>query len=821
MRSNLIYKVVFIIITLSISELAFTQQKTVTGYVKTENTKEPVPFANISIKGTTIGVASNWDGYFSIDANIGDTILLSSIGYIPQKIVAQSHTQIPVTVYLEQNYFSLDEIKVKPNKDFSKEVLKKIQKHKKENHKEVLSTKDYKDFTKTTIYIALDSTSQSGQYFNKIGNVTVKIDDENLNYTPIYVAQEANNIENNVPTLLYNQKEAILPKLNETIESLMSQYLLVQLDLYEDQIYIFDKGFVSPLNNVGGLYYNICFSDSNIVDDKVVYNFSFYPRNKYAPLFTGEFSVNKKNYSLRQMNVYFKEEANVNFVTGFKATVAYKKQPDGKMFLSYQDVNVNLALISKKKKEDATYAADRINDVSGGNWLLNKTTVFSTSKELEKIEAAQWSQQEDIKSKEFDLQDYERISTIQQQPLIKTLDAIGGICLTGYLNLGYIDIGSVFDIYSTNAIEGHRITLPARTSEKLFKYFTLGGFVGYGTKNEEIKYGGNFGWQPFKTDKYILRMGYSDDYILVAYDKFLKYIKNNANAQGNGNLVAAITTKDRNPYLKRERTTEATFEYNADKNLAIRVSPYFTNNSASPEVRFVHEGVDYEHYNSVGAVINLRLANQHYDKLYFDRLYYFTNKPVLNIGTDIGRVLLPDFNGNHFNNYAHLRASVQGDLHFGNIIIHYMVNGGYLMGDIPYDLLDMPSGSLSLGYNKYRYSLLHQAAFAHNIYSNTFLDLNGGGVILNRIPMIRKLKWREKVSFKCHYGSLDKGYTGAFDLPDAYQHTLTYPYVEMGIGLTNIFKFLHIEYVRQIGDYYKENNLANKDGIRINAELRF
>ena len=76
-------------------------------------------------------------------------------------------------------------------------------------------------------------------------------------------------------------------------------------------------------------------------------------------------------------------------------------------------------------------------------------------------------------------------------------------------------------------------------------------------------------------------------------------------------------------------------------------------------------------------------------------------------------------------------------------------------------------------------------------------------------------------SIKSHYGTLNNAYKGVFDLPQYYNNKFTYPYVEMGVGVSNIFKVFRIEYVRQIGDYYKTNNLASKEGIRIRAELSF
>jgi hypothetical protein len=157
----------------------------------------------------------------------------------------------------------------------------------------------------------------------------------------------------------------------------------------------------------------------------------------------------------------------------------------------------------------------------------------------------------------------------------------------------------------------------------------------------------------------------------------------------------------------------------------------------------------------------------------------------------------------------------------GQTNMRYMVNGGYLIGDAPYDLLDQPVGSMSLGFAKYRFNLLHHASFAHNLYTNIHLDYNGGGVFLNRIPFIKTLKLREIISLKSHYGGLNNSYKGVFDLPQYYSNTQTVPYAEIGFGITNIFKVLRVEYIRQLGSTYVGSGFADKGGIRFRAEMSF
>lgn len=809
------------IMALALYSNIFSQKHTISGYVKDENTKEPIPFANVWIKGTYKGIPTDMDGYFSLDVTIGGTICISSVGYTSTEVIVQKPDDKMIYVFLRENIHSLQDVIVKPKIDYGKELFKKIIKSKKQNRSEISSTHNYKNITTTTIYLAIDTASGIKRFINNLDEVTIVTDHQNVRFSPIYLSEEANNIVEGKPNMVYSKKDGIFPKLNQTIESIILQYLVVDLDFYRNQIYIFDRGIVSPISDNALMYYNIYFNDSTFVDSCKFYNFSFSPKNKFAPLFTGNFSVSSNNFSLSNIEVYFQKEANINFVNGLRGKVTYKKQSDGKLFISQQQLGINLSILSGKDTA-AVYGSQRLDEISNGNWLLNKTTYYSTSEKLDNIKARDWSHQEEFKLEEVNSNEYQRVDKLKNQPVIKTIDAIGGAVLTSYINCGSLDIGPVFDIYSTNAIEGNRFTVPLRTGEKVFEHFTIGGLVGYGTKNNEFKYGANIGWQPFKNDKYVVRLSYTDDYSLISQDKFLRFIKKNPNTRGNGNFIAAITTRERDPYLKEERSIELRFEYNADKNFDMEISPYFAQNNSTATVRFVNNGIDNKSYQNYGVLINCRLAfGQYFDKLYFARVYYLTQTPVVNLSVDIGHVNLTLNGADDLGLYSHFHGSIQGMYNLGQIAMRYMVNGGYLLGEAPYDLLDIPVGSMSLGYAKYRYNLLHQAAFAHNLYTNAHLEFSGGGLFLNHIPGVRKLKLREMFSVKCHYGTINNVYKGVFELPEYYDNKLTYPYTEMGIGLTNIFKVLRVEYVRQVGDYHTKENLADKRGVRFRAELSF
>lgn len=95
---------------------------------------------------------------------------------------------------------------------------------------------------------------------------------------------------------------------------------------------------------------------------------------------------------------------------------------------------------------------------------------------------------------------------------------------------------------------------------------------------------------------------------------------------------------------------------------------------------------------------------------------------------------------------------------------------------------------------------------------------------MNRIPLIQYLKLREIVSFRGMYGSLsDKNdptlSNGLFQFPTGSYRMGKDPYMEVGIGLENIFKILRIDYVWRLT--YLNHPGIDKTGIRFVLDFGF
>ena len=813
----MLYRITISVLFALLSSGLFAQE--IVGYVKDKDDNEPIPFANVWLNGTTQGTTSDLNGFFRIVSPKSDTLCVSSVGYNLKKI-ALKKSLVNLNVLLEKDVEQLDEVKVKPKIPRAKVLFNLIQKHKKENRNQIRSITDYKSVENTTVYIAIDTASKVNRFISNINEVTVESDDESIRFSPIYLAEKAVNHTLDSTSIAFKKRDGIFPNLNQAIETMILKNVVVDMDFYKDQVNILDRGFISPISNSALLYYNLYFNDSTMVDNKKYYNFSFAPKNPYNPLFSGHFIIEDESFALTEIEVHIPKQANINFVNGFRGKVKYKKRPEGGWFYEEQEVGMNMSL-KINKDSISNYSSKRMDNVTGGNWLINKTTRYSTAKRLNEIKANAWKNQPEFIANDVEEENYDRVGKLKQERAVKGVDAIGGIVLSGFMKAGKVDIGPVFSIYTTNTVEGTRITAPIRTNERMWERFSIGGFLGMGTKSKELKYGLNLIYQPQKDDHFIMRFNYSDDYNLVSQDKYLRFVKNNPNTKGNSNFIGSVTTREKNPYIKEEKSVDMRFEYHTKSDMHFEVSPYYLESRTTPDVPFVRNGVSYDRYQNYGVLVNYKLTfNQNFDKYYFDRIYYMNPIPIVNLSVDFGKTSIPG-NNDELGFYTQINGSVQGRIVMGQMFMNYMVNGGYLSGDAPYDLLDLPVGSMSLGYAKYRFNLLHHASFAHNLYTNAHLHLNGGGIILNRIPLIKKLKLREIVSLKIHHGKLKKSYKGVFDLPEYYSNDKKTPYGEIGFGLSNIFKVLRVEYVRQLGGEYEGTEFTDRNGIFFRAEMSF
>ena len=165
--------------------------------------------------------------------------------------------------------------------------------------------------------------------------------------------------------------------------------------------------------------------------------------------------------------------------------------------------------------------------------------------------------------------------------------------------------------------------------------------------------------------------------------------------------------------------------------------------------------------------------------------------------------------------------------------IDMFLKGGAQWNKVPFPLLIMPAANLSYILQRETFNLVNNMEFLNDRYASFDISWDLNGKIFNRIPLLKKLKWREAIGFKMLYGHLtDKnnplknpGDSELFLFPTRDGHPTSFvmdsktPYMECSVGIHNIFKILHIDYVRRLN--YLDNPGTNKWGIRLMVMMTF
>jgi hypothetical protein len=155
---------------------------------------------------------------------------------------------------------------------------------------------------------------------------------------------------------------------------------------------------------------------------------------------------------------------------------------------------------------------------------------------------------------------------------------------------------------------------------------------------------------------------------------------------------------------------------------------------------------------------------------------------------------------------------------------------GRTFGTVPFPLLDIHRANQSYQFDWYSYNLMNFMEFASDKYVGVTMHHNLNGFLLNKIPLVKKLKLREVFSFKLLWGGLDDHNRPSasnslllFPKDDSgatYIHTLEKkPYMEASVGVANIFKVLRIDYLWRLS--YTDLPGVDKWGIRFSIQPGF
>ncbi|GAY27966.1 membrane protein [Prevotella sp. MGM1] len=393
-------------------------------------------------------------------------------------------------------------------------------------------------------------------------------------------------------------------------------------------------------------------------------------------------------------------------------------------------------------------------------------------------------------------------------------------------NPSKVDIGPINTMLTSNFVDGFRTRITAQTTAKLHKQLFLSGYYAHGWGSHKNYYKGEFVYS-FNKKEYLPREFPKRTLTLMSTydvcspsDKFMHTDKDNVFTSFKWAKV------DKMMFYNRQQVT---FEREEDWGFKTTVGLKTEENVPCGELYFRPlSTLENTKIRTTELRAELRFApGETFINTKQRRLKINLDAPVFTVSHTLG---LKDVLGGDYR-YNYTEASIYKRFwmnSWGKIDCY--VRGGIQWDKVPFPLLCMPETNLSYIIQDFTFQLVNNMEFLNDRFVSADIGWDFNGKLFNRIPLIKKLKWREYIGVKCLWGSLsDKnnpylpqnaGDATLMEFPGgAYIMNSKTPYVEMAFGIHNIFKIIHVEYARRLN--YLDLPTATKHGVRFMFRMTF
>jgi hypothetical protein len=815
--------------------LVQAQETIITGKVTDAKSGDPVPFANLIFKGTAIGTTTDFDGnYLLKSSNPTDSILASYIGYRSRtKSITRGIKQV-VNFQLEEEVTNLMEVIVHAGENPAYEILRRVVRNKNKNDKRKLTAYEYDTYTK--IEVDADNLSEKFRERKIVKKITQVLDsvaviagEDGKPILPLFITESVSKIYyRDNPSL---KKENILKtKINgigvedgTTVMQLIGSSFQ-EYNFYQNWLNIVSKEFVSPIADGWRIYYDYDLTDSLYIGDDFCYRLDYFPRSPQDLAFSGTIWITKADYALRQIDANMGKQANLNFVEKIRLQQELIKTDLGPWLPVKNRVLIDVGEVGKNNPGMLAkfYTSNK-------NFITNepKDPTFY-ERTIEIAEDAQmfkedhyWDTLRHEPLSETEKSVYRMIDTLRNIPIVKTYTDIIKIVLDGYVKAGKIEIGPYLGIVAWNNIEGWRLQGGFKTNYQFSKKWIYSAHLGYGFKDERFKYQvsaqrilSKQRWTTltFRARSDIARLGVDND-DLADNPIFLAATRWGYFRRGfySDNYSVAMQRELFKGYSQkisfRYWTFDPTYEFGYLKDPEDVNSPIldkFQTSEVSIESRSARDEVFLQNDN--------------------ERISLGTSKwPVISVRYTHGfsGVFGSDFE------YDKLRMNFTKRIKAGPLGVGYLtMTGEYIFNTLPYPLLTLHLGNQSLFYSSITYNLMNYGEFVSDHYASLQYRQYLEGFLLNRIPLLNKLKWRLLATSNVIMGGLrqsnrdlisDFTPDGREALPAGFFKNGK-PYIELGYGVENIFKFLRVDFVHRVS--YLENTDSRKFGVLFTAQFQ-
>ena len=830
------------------------------GVVTDSLTNDPIPYLSVFYEGKGVGSITDNDGHYKVETRKGwNKLTFSAVGYVTKVVNIIPGVTKNLNVRMRPDDIMLDEVVVKPKREkYSRknnpavELMKKVIAHKKNNK---LSENDYYQYNKyQKITMSLNDVTpemlEKGMY-KKMPFLKDQIElceETNKFILPISVDETASQkIYRKHPksekTIIKGMSSTGVNELFATGDMLSTvlKDVFTDVNIYDNDIRLLQYPFISPISSSDAIsFYKFYIMDTTFVDKDKCFHLTFVPNNSQDFGFTGHLYVlADSSYTVKKCTMNLPKKSGVNFVDNMDIIQEFEQLPNGEWVLKTDDMIVEMTLMKimqgfqiRRTTRYSDYAFDE----------LPQQLFKRKGAEIKEADAMMrgddfWNQYRPVPLTQTESSMDMLVKRLEQMPGFKYVIFVLKAFIENFVETGTkdnpskVDIGPVNTMISNNYIDGLRLRMSAQTTANLNPHLFFKGYYAYGFKDHRSKYMGEVEYSfnkkeylPREFPKNSITFSYQYD-VMSPTDKFLKTDKDNVFVSFKTSTVDQMSYV-RNIALKYENETQfglkTTVEVKHSTDEPTGGLAYITNDDQKtlvPEIQTMEASLAFR-YAPGETFVNTKQR----------RIPVSFDAPVFTLSHTTGfkGVLGGEYNFNltEVGLYKRFWFSSWGK-------IDMFVKGGAQWNKVPFPLLIMPAANLSYILQRETFNLINNMEFLNDRYASLDVSWDLNGKIFNRIPLLKKLKWREAIGFKMLYGHLtDKNnpmkHPGDSELflfptrdgrPTSFVMDSKTPYMECSVGIHNIFKILHIDYVRRLN--YLDHPDANKWGVRFMVMMTF
>jgi hypothetical protein len=779
------------------------------GIIKDKQTGDVVAYATLVFVHTTIGALANEKGAYVIgyDAIEGDSLRINAIGYKQIDTIIK-HSELPqvINFTLTPEGKLLNEVIIHAGEDPVVLFMRKVIAHKKYNDPDRFINYKYETYSKIEVDL-LNMTKERFEqlpipYIKHFGYIYNNLDTTTgpEPFLPFFLIETLSDYyyqRSPKTTREYIKANQIRGVNNKSIMKYMgSMYLSV--NPYDNFWLLFDKKFVSPLSDAGLAFYKYRFTDTLDINGKRAVKLSFRPLREGESCLTGEMNIIDTTFALEYIDGAIPKEANINWVKGASLYKQFSLLGDSTWFVTKENLTTELVagkilpqvpgLIARRT---LSYKYISINNPAVTDTLKKIGPEVVVADNARNVEDTFWQPlRHDVLTKN-EAAIYYMFDTLEHDPVYRKFRNVVTFLTSGVKEVGPLELGPYWSLYSRNQIEGNRFRFSMGTTPKLFKDIYLNGYIAYGTRDERLKYNVGGFWILNRSPRMYVFASRTHD-----IDRTVTYYDNVS-----FDNIFSVAVRRKGIPRKLVFADEYRFDFYKEYlsgfshmlSFVHRLSdPY--NPLPSDKIYHNEEGTPTGVLNNTEVAVKLRYAHkERFVEGNYYRVSLGSKLPIVDLKLSAG--LKGVFHSSY--EYKKLAITVSDGIRIaplGELYINAFA--GKVYGTLPYNLLEIHPGNESYIYSKYTFSMMTQYEFISDQYAGLNIEHSLGGGIFNYIPLVKKLKFRQFWTAKGLIGSLSKENIDLnFNKGYTFRNLNGSPYLEVGTGIENILRVFRIDFI--------------------------